>query len=107
MTMFLTKSLAITSRMLAIQIQDFSVRNIEQSLARILYSICCCRENFVSPNDRIIIPITHEELANILGSHRVTVTKILNRFKQQGILQYKYEKIIILEKQKLKELALV
>lgn len=103
-TLFVTKTLAIVSRMLATQIQD-TVRNIQQSLARILYSICCYEQRNWKTAENNTIIMTHEELANMLGAHRVTVTKILNQLKHLGIIDYKYEKIIILEREKLKEIA--
>lgn len=103
-SLFITKTLAILSRMLATQIQD-TVRHIQQSLARILYSVCCYEQKISKVTENNSIFMTHEELANMLGAHRVTVTKILNHLKQLGILDYKYEKIIILEKEKLKEIA--
>lgn len=41
------------------------------------------------------IPYSHEELAVCLGLNRVTVTKVLNDFKQKGWIDLQYKKVII------------
>lgn len=104
-TLFIAKTLAISTRMLAHQIQDMSTRNVSQSLARILYTICCYEEESCNPKGDGVVSLSHEELANMLGAHRVTVTKILHQFKKMAILDYKYEKIHVIDRQRLKDFA--
>lgn len=53
----------------------------------------------------IRIPITHQELGNIIGSCRQTTTTALSKLKQQGILQTKKGYLILKDMEKLKELA--
>ncbi len=105
--LFLIKSLAIKARMLAVQLEDKCMRNILQSVCRILYSIYCYEEKNSGFKQDIQIQLTHQELADILSSHRVTVTKSLSYLKKIGVLDYKYENIIIKSKYKerLKEIA--
>lgn len=105
LTMFIAKSQSIIARMMAYQIQDMAVRSVLQSLARILYSICCYEEKKGQKGDSVTINLTHEELANMLGAHRVTVTKNLNHLKALGIIDYKYEKISIKDRDRLKEIT--
>lgn len=105
LNLFLITSIAIKSRMLASQLEDMCLRNILQSICRVLYSICCYEEKNGKIDGEVIIFLTHGDLANMLGSHRVTVTKNLNKLKKQGILDYKYEKIIIKKRDSLKKLA--
>jgi len=103
--LFIIKSLAVKSRMLAIQLEDMCLRNILQSICRILFTISCYEEKNGKIKGDIIIYLSHQDLANMIASHRVTVTKNLNKLKKQGVLDYKYEKIIIRDKEKLKKLA--
>ncbi|KAA9005474.1 Crp/Fnr family transcriptional regulator [Paenibacillus spiritus] len=49
------------------------------------------------------IPYSHEELAVCLGLNRVTVTKVLNDFKQRGWIDLQYKKVIILNRAALSE----
>ena len=51
------------------------------------------------------INITHEVLANMLGAHRVTVTKNINYVKELGIIDYKYEKNNDLRSGKIEKMA--
>ncbi|MGI6226911.1 MAG: Crp/Fnr family transcriptional regulator [Peptococcales bacterium] len=103
---FIMKYLAIRSRALACQLEDTSLRTIVQSISRILYTLCCYETKNGAGNEEIILNLSHQDLANMVASHRVTVTKNLNVLKKQGILDYKYEKIIIKNPHKLKEIAL-
>ncbi|MFZ5943510.1 MAG: Crp/Fnr family transcriptional regulator [Bacillota bacterium] len=103
--LFIVKCFSIKSRMLAIQLEDMCLRNILQSICRILYTICCYEEKNGKINGDIIINLSHQDLANMLGSHRVTITKNLNKLKKQGVLDFKYEKITIKGREMLKKLA--
>lgn len=102
---FIMKSLSMRFRTLAIQLEDMSLRNTFQNLCRILYSFCCYEENKGQPKNAIILHLTHEDLANMIGVHRVTITKNLNKLKTLKVLEYKYEKITVLNCQRLKEYA--
>lgn len=50
------------------------------------------------------IPYSHEELAVCLGLNRVTVTRVLNDFKQKGWIDLQYKKVIISNRAALGEL---
>jgi len=51
------------------------------------------------------LPYSHQEIAECTSLQRVTVTKILNEFKENGWIQLKYKKVIIKDKEALKEYA--
>lgn len=102
---FLIKSMSIKARMLASQLEDMCIRNIMQNLCKILYTFCCHEKKKNKEKGYVTIYLSHQELADMLASHRVTVTKNLTKLKNQDILDYKYEKIIIKDIQKLKMLA--
>lgn len=44
---------------------------------------------------------THQEMADMIGATRTTVTEVINGFKRQGIIQYESGKITILDSRKL------
>lgn len=52
-----------------------------------------------------IVNYTHEEIAGIVGVSRVTVSKILNRFKRGGLLKTDYGKIILINTVELKRIS--
>lgn len=54
---------------------------------------------------RFNIALTHEELANILGTSRETVTRMLSRFKRERLIQVRGSSILILVPALLEQLA--
>ena len=54
---------------------------------------------------RFTMALTHEELANLIGSTRETITRTLTRFKKNRLIEVRGSSIIILAPQQLEELA--
>lgn len=76
--------------------------------------ICCC--HFLEDDKRVayflytccqtsgqVIPYTHEQIAAVTGMSRVSVTRILKRFRQEGILRQSYHRIEVLDPGRLME----
>jgi CRP/FNR family transcriptional regulator, cyclic AMP receptor protein len=57
------------------------------------------------PEMRFTMALTHEELANLVGSSRETVTRMLGRFKRQKLIQMRGASILILSPEKLELLS--
>ena len=59
-------------------------------------------------NGIIIIPVqlTNQEFANLIGTSRETVSRIINSFKRSGALEIERQQIILYKKDKLRELLL-
>ena len=53
----------------------------------------------VTQGKLIELPITHQELAEIIGTTRVTVTRLINQLEQDGIISRPRRRSIILQKQ--------
>ncbi|MBI4330671.1 MAG: Crp/Fnr family transcriptional regulator [Chloroflexi bacterium] len=49
--------------------------------------------------------LTHQELADATGLYRETVTNVLNRLQAQGILELGKKRIVVLDRERLKEAA--
>lgn len=45
--------------------------------------------------DIISIPLTHQEIADLVGCSRITITRSLDKLKSQDIIDMKNKKIII------------
>jgi len=54
---------------------------------------------------RIDMKLTHAELADFIGATRESVNRMLNDFKEQGVLDFRYGKIIILQLKALQQLC--
>ena len=49
--------------------------------------------------------MTHQELANLIGCSRITVTRIINELKNENIIDMKNKEIYILNMEALKKLS--
>jgi CRP/FNR family transcriptional regulator, cyclic AMP receptor protein len=57
------------------------------------------------PEMRFTMALTHEELANMVGSSRETVTRMLGRFKREKLIQVRGASILILSPERLEQLS--
>ena len=57
------------------------------------------------PEMRFTMALTHEELANLVGSSRETVTRMLGRFKREKLIQVHGASILILSPERLEQLS--
>lgn len=88
----------LTQQLLRYQnlVEDFAALPVKERVIKLLVRLCKemgkQRENYTI----IDFPITHEEIAQMVGSSRQTVTLILNELRKQGILVWERKKIKIL-----------
>ncbi len=76
-------------RMLSSQVSSITFLQANCRIARLLVQL---REPC---GDELVVRLTHEEIASIVGVSRVTVSKILNTLREQGVIDTKYRRIII------------
>jgi len=65
-------------------LDDFRGRDVASRLARVLIKFS---EQYGVPTDngvRIDLPVTHQDLANMIGTARETVSRNMARFRQKG-----------------------
>lgn len=87
------------------RIEDFVFRDVPGRIASILLKLS---EQFgsVSPGGiEIDLKMTHQELADMVGAARETVTMVLNEFKLDGVIKINEKHITIIEEKTLKEWA--
>ena len=49
------------------------------------------------------LPYTHNDSANCLGMNRVTVSRIMQELRAEGLLNYAYRKVTVLDRDGLEE----
>jgi CRP/FNR family transcriptional regulator len=54
---------------------------------------------------RFTMTLTHEELANLVGTSRETITRTLGRFKRDKLIEMRGASILILSPDKLEQLS--
>ena len=101
----LSKLIGFRRRIIENRMENLIFRNIPQRLAALFLEL---KEEFgrnEGDTIKIDIPLTHEDLANLIGSARATVTDVLNDFKRQGIIQTAGKYFILKNDKSLEELS--
>ncbi len=96
--MELFKLQAQTIRMLSLQVDNMT---FVSSTGRIIKYLISALETTQSNT----IKVTHEEMANIVGVSRVSISKCISKLSKEGIIGTGYRHIYIQNAEKLKELA--
>ena len=81
-------------------IEILHCRQAEASLLRLLNWLARRFGQEVEQGQLIELRLTHQDIADLVGLTRVTVTRLLNEFEKQGIIQRKARQFIVLQEQK-------
>jgi CRP-like cAMP-binding protein len=68
------------------RVGDLQALSVEQRLARVLLAVSRREREVETGDQRPEVHLTHEELAQLVGSRRQTITGILGRFMQAGYI---------------------
>jgi CRP/FNR family cyclic AMP-dependent transcriptional regulator len=85
------------------RLSDFAFKNLHQHLATILLQLAQEPRGLLFRSGYPEVPYTHEVLAEMTGTYRETVTKILNDFRSQGLIELRRGKILLLDSKGLRE----
>lgn len=105
---FFLHSISRKFRIVMFQMAGMYFNNSSEKVADVLLRLVCQNENVLSKKEltnateEFIIFLTHQELADLIGCSRITVTKELNKFKDNKIVDLQNKKIIIKDIKKLK-----
>ncbi len=80
-------------------IEILHCRQAEASLLRLLGWLARRFGQEVEQGQLIDLRLTHQDIADLVGLTRVTVTRLLNEFEKQGIIQRKARQFIVLQEQ--------
>jgi CRP/FNR family transcriptional regulator, cyclic AMP receptor protein len=96
------RMLEITGRRLSdaeSRLEDMAFKGIPARLASLLLRLAAERDSTV------ITGLTHQDLAETIGTYRETATQVLNDMKMAGLIEIGRKRIIILDRTRLLELA--
>jgi CRP-like cAMP-binding protein len=79
-------------------LEDVAYKKLPERLAALLLE-------FDDNQDGLITGVSHQLLADHLGTYRETISAILRDFKRQGLVQLGYRRIKLLDIETLKEIA--
>jgi CRP/FNR family transcriptional regulator len=77
------------------RIEDLVFRQVPSRVARLLISLAESHGKVTPKGIRVEFPLTHQEIADLVGSSRVTVTQILNRFRTSHWIEIESKRVTI------------
>ncbi len=94
LALVLIRSISLKSRILAHQVEDFAFRNTVEKVCRLLYCLLTDPESSFSNSQ---MKLTHQELADIAGVHRVTITNTISHLRRDRIIRILSDGEIVIE----------
>jgi len=82
------------------RLEEIAFKSIPARLAGLLVQLSD------GQNSTIVVGYTHQDLSEMLGTYRETITQTLNEFKFDGLIDISRKKVILHNKDRLRELSL-
>ena len=101
----MTKVLAQRRREVESKIENLVFKDVNSKLAELLLRLATEYGVDDSRGTLVALKITHQEMANLIGSTRETVSLTLSQFKRKGLIQTEGRKVILADPEGLKALA--
>lgn len=96
------RSCLVKKKLLTKHIQDLTFKKADAKIAEVLYAMA---EHYGESNQGFVIPINQNDLAELVGVSRVTISKVLSRFQKHGVVVTRRGSVLVLNKEKLLKLA--
>jgi CRP-like cAMP-binding protein len=101
----LAKVLAARRRDLESKIERLIFRDVQTKLAELLLDLSNEYGVKDARGTRVTLKITHQEMANLIGSTRETVSLTLSDFRRRGLIQIEGRRVIIADPERLQALS--
>ncbi len=101
----MTKVLAQRRREVESKIENLVFKDVNSKLAELLLRLAVEYGVDDARGTLVALKITHQEMANLIGSTRETVSLTLAQFKRKGLIQTEGRKVIIADREGLRALA--
>lgn len=93
---FILQLLAQKVRVLSAQVEELAFKEPLVRIANLIYLIVCQSGQKIDENKYVVeIRLTHQEIANITGLHRVTASNALKKLCDEGLISKNRSKITI------------
>ena len=101
----LTKIVSQRRRDVENKIEQLIFKDVNAKLAELLLRLAAEYGVDDSRGTLVSLKITHQEMANLIGSTRETVSLTLSQFKRKGLIQTEGRKVILADREGLRALA--
>ncbi len=79
------------------RLSDFAFKSLPERIVTLLLTLAERQPGRFFRASRVEVPYTHEQLAEMVGTHRETVTKVLNELREQGLIELKRGTVVLLD----------
>ena len=87
------------------RIEDLVFRQVPSRVARLLLNLAETHGR-VTPNGvKVEFPLTHQDIADMVGSSRVTVTQVINKFRESNWIDVESKRVTIHDIRALEEMV--
>lgn len=99
----LTKLIGLRLKRIESRVEDLVFRDVPARLANLLLELSKDYGKATEYGIQLQIKITHQEIANLIGSIRETVSAVLGDFKREGSIAFEGRIIVLLKPETLKK----
>jgi CRP/FNR family transcriptional regulator len=99
------KNLALRLRQAEEAIEDLAFRDVPGRLATLLARLADAYGEPHPDGQRLVLRFTHQDLASMIGATRETVTNVLTRFRDDGLVAIEERHIVVRELGRLRALT--
>lgn len=92
-------------RALEHKLADIAFRSVPQRLASALLRLANCAPGQPVADPPEVVRYTHQQLAELIGSYRETVTKAIGEFREAGLIRIEEDAILLTDVPRLRALA--
>jgi len=96
------KDLTRRIRQINQQVEDLAFKDVHGRVSSTLFQLLETEEK-IRGRDLSRLRMTHQDLANMVGSSRETVTRALNRLQSEGVITISHQQIEILDREYLED----
>lgn len=100
-----TKLIGLRRKAIEAKVEDLVFKDVSSRLAKLLLELADTYGTQVSNGMRIDVKLTHQELANLIGSTRETTTATLNELKRLGFIEMEKRRLIVVDQSGLEAVA--
>jgi CRP/FNR family transcriptional regulator, cyclic AMP receptor protein len=86
------------------KLQAFVTQDVNRRIISFLVRMADNHGQVSGSELKIDIPMTHQEFANMVGTTRETVNRVMNNLKKEGIIEMNRQGIVIFDMKRLKEM---
>ncbi|HEX5689143.1 MAG TPA: Crp/Fnr family transcriptional regulator [Roseiflexaceae bacterium] len=93
-------------RALERKLADVAFKSVPQRLAALLLNLAAIVPADANPDEPLaVVRYTHQQLAEMVGSYRETITKTIGEFREAGLIRVEEDSIQLTDMARLQELA--